>query len=301
MSNIMQVSDTLKKFISGFSSILKRSLLLKAGFTILLFLLFIIIFEPVFNIYLNEGNDPLRVGVYERVLPSSLKHPIGTDNFGRDLLMLNILGVKYSLFIGVIAGGTSTLIAVSLAVLAGYFGGKIDYVLGVVTNGMLVIPSLPILMVLAMYVRLDIITMALIIAAFGWPWATRTIRAQILTLKERGYIELAKVSGLGNFKIMFVEILPNLIPYIGVSLSFSVIGAILTETGLRVIGLGPSEIPTLGQLLSWALSWGAISMGYYIMVLGPTIFLIMIFVAFQFINAGLEEIFNPRLKKVTGL
>jgi len=275
--------------------------MLRVGLCILLLIVFTTVLEPLINGYLLNGHKSTEFGLFERLLPPSYEHPLGTDHFGRDVFALQLTGLKYSLLIGVIAGGIATIIAIVVAITAGYMGGKLDALLNSVTNAILVIPTLPILMTIAAYVRMDLISMCLTLAAFSWPWAARTIRAQILSLKERGYVELAKVSGLNNFEIMFTEILPNLTPFIVVGFAYAMIGAIVAETGLRMIGLGPAEIPTIGFLLNFALSFGGISGGHYQMVLAPALLLILIFVSVNLINMGLEEVFNPKLKKITGI
>lgn len=273
---------------------------LMVGVAILSFFIMIAIFEPVINDYRLGGYSSIFVGRYERLLPMSLEHPLGTDHFGRDLLALQFTGIKYSLLIGMLAGSIATIIAIVVATVAGYVGGRVDSILNGFTNGVLVIPTLPILIVLAAYVRMDLVFMSVTLAFFSWPWTARIIRSQILSIKERPFVELAKISGRSPWEIMFFEIMPNLGPYLGVGLSISIIGAMFAETGLRLLGLGPGEIPTLGLLLSWSLTFGALSQGYYQMVVAPAVFLILIFVSFNLINVGLEEIFNPRLKKVTG-
>ncbi len=230
----------------------------------------------------------------------SLEHPLGTDRYGRDELALLLIGLKNSLLVGAITGGLATIIAVVVAVVGGYLGGKWDDLLNSVTNAVLVIPSLPILIVAAIYVKVDIITMSLLLTVFAWPWAARTIRAQILSLRERPFIDLSKVSGLNNLEIMFTDIMPNLAPYIGVAFSYSVIGAILVESGLRVIGLGPGYLISLGYLINIIIEYGLLSLGVYNIIIPPILLLILIFVSFNLICMGLEENFNPRLKKITG-
>jgi peptide/nickel transport system permease protein len=259
------------------------------------------IFEPYINNHLLKGHSPTEFGLFPKLLPPSFEHPLGTDHFGRDILSLQLIGLKYSLIIGLLAGGIATLIAVVIATASGYLGGKVDRVLNAMTNSVLVIPTLPILLAIAAYVRMDLFMMSFTLAAFSWPWPTRVIRAQILSLKERPYVDLAKVSGLNSFEIMFFEILPNLMPFIGVGFANAIIGAMIAETGLRLIGLGPGDIPSLGLLLFWSMGFGAIAQGYYQMVLAPAALLILIFISLNLINVGLEEMFNPRLKKVTGL
>lgn len=275
--------------------------MLRVGLGILFVLVIIAVSEPWINNYRLGGHKSTEYGIYERHLPYSYEHPLGTDLFGRDILALQFTGLKYSLTIGAVAGCMATLIAVVVATAGGYLGGKIDAVLNSTTNAILVIPALPILIAVSAYVRMDLQLMSFTLAIFSWPWAARTIRAQILSLKEREYVGLAKVTNLNEFEIMFTEILPNLVPFIGVGFSYAIIGSILAETGLRVIGLGPGEIPSLGLLLNWAIGYGAMSQGRYQMVLAPTTFLVLIFISLNLINVGVEEMFNPRLKKITGM
>jgi len=291
----------LTRFLSGFSALLRNSPTFKVGFSLLVIILTLAVFEPAMNDYRLGGHKSTEFGAFDQFLPYSLEHPLGTDHFGRDTLALQITGLKFSLMIGITAGGIATLIAVTVAVGAGYLGGKLDAFLNSMTNAVLVTPTLPILIAMAAYMRMNLQLISLTLAIFSWPWAARTIRAQILSLKERGYVELAEMTGLNKFEIMFTEILPNILPFVGVGFSYATIGAILAETGLRVIGLGPAELPSLGLLLNWAITFGALAQGYYELVVAPATFLILIFISFNLINVGVEEIFNPRLKKITGL
>jgi len=301
MSQDIEKKTFLSRFRSEFSTVLRTSTVFRVGFVLLIIVFSLAIFEPALNDFRLGGHKSTEFGVYDKLLPFSIEHPFGTDHFGRDSLAIQITGLKFSLMIGLSAGGVATLIAVFMAVVAGFVGGKIDAVLNSVTNAVLVIPTLPILIAMAAYMRMNLLLISFTLAIFSWPWAARTIRAQILSLKEMGYVELAEMTGLNKFEIMFTEILPNLIPFIGVGFSYATIGAILAETGLRVIGLGPAEIPSLGMLLNWAMTFGVLAQGYYILVIGPAAFLILIFISFNLVNTGVEEVFNPRLKKITGI
>jgi len=278
------------------------NLKVKVGLGILLFLIVLSVIEPVVNNIRLEGHRPMEVGIFERWLRSSFEHPLGTDQYGRDLFALVLLGLRYTLIIGFLSGLIATLIAVSIALFSGYMGGKWDTVLRSITDGFLVIPTWPILATLSAYItKVDIIAMSAILGIFGWPFAARTIRAQILSLKERMFVDFAKISGLSDVEIIFKEIMPNIFPYIIVGFANAVMAAIFAETGLRVIGLGPSDIPTLGMVLNWVLGGGYIILERYLEVLVPVLILILIFVSFNVINIGLDETFNPRLKKITGL
>lgn len=301
MLQVFKSKMILKRFASGFLALLRNSNIFRVGFGLLATILLLAIFEPLINDFRLGGHKSTEFGAFNKLLPYSLEHPLGTDHFGRDTLALQLTGLKFSLMIGLTAGAIATLISVTVALIAGYLGGKVDAFLNSVTNAVLVTPTLPILIAMAAYMRMDLQLISLTLAVFNWPWATRTIRAQILSLKERGYVELAEMTSLSKLEIMFTEILPNLLPFIGVGFSYATIGAILAETSLRVIGLGPAELPSLGLLLNWAITFGALAQGYYQLVLAPTVLLILIFISFNMVNVGLEEIFNPRLKKITGL
>jgi peptide/nickel transport system permease protein len=291
----------LKEGLRSTASFFMRSKAFRVGTVMLSLILLLALLEPAINGYILKGKGPLKTGVFDKYLPPSLEHPLGTDHYGRDVLALLLASLKYSLLIGVLAGLIATLIGTVTASLAGYFGGKVDLVLNGLTNGMLVIPSFPILIAIAAYTRLDLIAMSLILGIFSWAWSARVIRAQILSMKERPYIELAKVSGFNSFEIMFLEILPNMAPFIVMGLINSIMGAIFAETGLRVLGLGPGELPSLGLMISWALTFGAVAIGRYNLLVAPAGTLVLVFISLNLINIGLEEIFNPRLKKITGL
>ncbi|RLE88721.1 MAG: ABC transporter permease [Thermoprotei archaeon] len=299
-----KISDIVLSIVDGIQRSLKTlrsSTRLTIGSILLAIILILGIFEPLVNSYRLGGRSPVELGLYERALPPSFEHPLGTDMLGRDILALVLVGLRYSLLVGAIAGGIATLIGTVIGLLAGYIGGKIDAVLNSITNGVLILPTLPLLMAIVAYVRMNMVLISITLAIFTWPWSARTIRAQVLSLKERPYIELAKVTNLNDIEIVFKEIFVGLIPYIMVGLSFSVIGCIIAETSLRMIGLGPAEIPTLGFILGWAMTYGALAQGYYTLVLAPAILLILLFISLNLINVGLDEVFNPRLKKITGL
>jgi peptide/nickel transport system permease protein len=193
----------------------------------------------------------------------------------------------------------ATAIGTLVGFFAGYIGGWLDTMLLSVTNVLLIIPAYPILVVLVLYTpRISIEVMALILAVFSWPFAARTIRAQVLGLKERPYVDMARISGMSPNRIIFTELLPNLLPYLLVSFAFSTLGAMAAEVGLALIGLGPSNGLSLGLLIYFGR--GVLSLGRYDILLIPPLILIGIFAAITLINLGMEEYLNPRLQNVTG-
>ena len=272
------------------------------GFILFIVLVSAAILEPTINGYRLEGHFSTEIGNYEVLLPASMTHPLGTDHFGRDVLALLFTGLKYSLLTGLIAGGLATAIAVVLATISGYKGGRAEAVITTITNSVLIIPSWPILAIIVLFVeRVDLLLLAGLLAFFSWPWPSRQITPQIASLKARPFVDLARVSGFGDWAIMFKEILPNFLPYIVLGFSYSVAGNIIAETALRLVGLGPGNIASLGQLINWALYSGTLAQGYYVIAISPIILLVLIFVSLNLINIGLEEVYNPRLKKITGL
>ncbi len=274
---------------------------LTAGLILFLIVSLLSILQPVLTRAIIGSFATMAQGKFDVFADPSASHPLGTDRYGRDVVALLLLGVRFSLSIGLLAGLFSTVVGASIGLIAGFYGGWVDNVLRSCTDVILVIPTLPLLITLSSYIRsMDVGTMALLLSLFGWPFAARTIRAQVLSLRERGYVDLARVSGLSKLEIVFQEIMPNLLPYVGVGLAASVIGAILAEFGLEVIGLGPGNIATLGLMINWAIGWGIMSSGRWFIIIAPAMALIVIFLSLNLINIGMEQTFNPRLKGTTG-
>ncbi len=258
--------------------------------------------EPVINGARLEGLLSTEIGNYEMLESPSARHPLGTDHFGRDVLALLFTGLRNSLAIGLVAGTLATVVAVTLATVVGYVGGRVEAVITAFTNAVLIIPSWPIIAIVVVFVdRVSLMFLAAILAFFSWPWPSRLMAPQIASLKARPYVDLAKVSGFGSWAIMFKEILPNFLPYIVLGFTYAVSGNIMAETALRLVGLGPGNITSLGQLINWSLYTGTLAQGYYIIAASPIVLLVLIFVSLNFINLGLEEVYNPRLKKITGV
>jgi peptide/nickel transport system permease protein len=227
------------------------------------------------------------------------EHPLGTENSGRDILALLITGVPASLRIGVIAAGIGLAIGIFLGFTAGFLGGWVDNVIRTITDSLLTIPSLAVLIVISAYIRtVSVEAMALLLALFSWQGSTRVLRAQVLSLRERGYVRMARASGSSRFSIMFKEMLPNMLPYLASSFAGSISGAILAATGLEALGLGPTRIPTLGMTIYYAIRAAAITRGMWWWWGMPILVLVVIFVGLFFISIGLDEIANPRLRGV---
>src|SRR5215467_12459766 len=189
---------------------------LAAGVILFVVICLLSILQPVLTRLIIGNFATMAQGKFDIWLDPSTAHPLGTDRFGRDVVALLLLGIRFSLSIGLLAGLFSTFVGASIGLIAGFYGGWVDAILRSCTDVILVIPTLPLLITLSSYIKsMDVATMALLLSLFGWPFAARTIRAQVLSLRERGYVDLAQVSGLSKLEIVFQEIMPNLLPYIG--------------------------------------------------------------------------------------
>jgi peptide/nickel transport system permease protein len=227
----------------------------------------------------------------------SLEHPLGTEGTGRDMLAVMIVATPRSLDVGLIAALIGLLVGIILGFTAGFLGGWFDNVVRVLTDAWMTFPGLAVLIVIATYIKgIDITAMALVISLFAWPGPTRIIRSQVLSMRERGYVQMAQLSGSSTLDIMFREMMPNLLPYLAATFTGAVSGSILAATGLEILGLGPTRIPTLGMVINNALEASAILRGMWWWWSFPIVMLVLIFVSLFLMTIGLDEIANPRLR-----
>ena len=229
----------------------------------------------------------------------SWEHPLGTESSGRDMFAVLLVGAPRSLRIGFIAAGIGMIVGIILGFTAGFVGGWVDAVIRTLSDAAITIPSLVVLIVISPYVILNNITyMSLLLALFPWPGPPRLIRSQVLSMRERGYVQMARLSGASTMSIMFGEMMPNLLPYLAASFTGNVSGAILAATGLEVLGLGPTRDPTLGITIFYAIRASAILRGMWWWWGVPLAALIIIFSGLFLMTVGLDEIANPRLRGV---
>lgn len=234
-----------------------------------------------------------------RDVEGTWEHPLGTNNFGHDMLAIAIVGAPNTFIIGFIAATIGIFVGIVLGFTGGFLGGWLDDFIRLAADVTLTIPALMVLIVLnSVFDRIDLVSMGVIIAIFGgWPRATRQIRAQVLTMRESGYVRMARLSGASNFDIMFKEMLPNLIPYLFASFISGATGAILAAVGLETLGLGPQGVITLGGTIYDAYTNLALSGHLWWWWGVPTLLLAIMFVGLLLINLGLDEIANPRLRR----
>ncbi|MEM6384706.1 MAG: ABC transporter permease [Pseudomonadota bacterium] len=229
----------------------------------------------------------------------SFANPLGTEGSGRDMLALIVIGAPNSLFVGLFASLIGMTIGIVLGFTSGFVGGRTDDVIRVLSDVMITIPPLLILVVFqSAFGDVSLTMMALLIAGFVWQSPTRLIRAQVLSMKQSGYVQMARLSGASTPHIMFKEMLPNLVPYLFGSFIANVTTSIVTAVGLEVLGLGPQRIPTLGRTIYEAINAGALIQNLWWWWGIPTLLLAVMFIGLLLINLGLDEVSNPRLRKL---
>lgn len=264
----------------------------------LIILIALILFTVIGLMTINPKQAyPLSVATKQ---PPSLKYPFGTDFFGRNLLAAMVVGMWQTAIIGVIAGGLGTLIGVVLGFTSAYFGGWIDSTIRTVCQILTPIPVLLIQVVVAGSLDkrdVTIVTMALIVVMLAWMGPTLVIRAQVLTMKERQFVSVAKLSGVSDIAIIFKEILPNLLPFIAAAFVGQVFSAVFASFYLAVLGLGPLREPLLGNIIWAAQLQGAFFNGWWWWPIGPSIAMILILGSLALINMGLDELANPRVRR----
>ena len=231
--------------------------------------------------------------------PPSSDYPFGTDRQGRDLLAVMVAGTPLTLRIGFVAGFLGVGVGTVLAFVAAYYRGMVDMVVRGIADIGLTVPGLLVLIIIAVSIKgtLTVNQMAIVVASLAWLYPTRTIRAQVLSLRERGYVEVARLSGMSGLGIIFIELMPNLLPYLAATLVTSVSSAILASIGLEVLGLGPIDAPTLGMTLYWVNFNAAMINGWWWWWTAPTVIILTVFLGLFFLTVGLDEIANPRLRR----
>jgi peptide/nickel transport system permease protein len=278
-------------------NLFKESGKFRLGVIITLGLILLGIMSGLLRRWIVGNEDPMQVGLYGIFLDPSSDHWLGTDRFGRDVLALVLISLPVSLTVAFLAGALSTVLGVIVGFTAGYKGGKLDSFLRTITDMFIVIPTLPLIIILAANTRnLGSVKLALVLAAFSWPFAARVIRTQVMSLRERPYVELSKMTNLSDREIIVGDILPNMAPYVAIGFAQASVGSAFALVGLTVLGLGPSSQMDLGRMISEALGYGVISLGKEEIFLVPVILLILLFLGLALISQGMEEFFNPRLR-----
>jgi len=224
--------------------------------------------------------------------------PLGSDNFGHDVLAVLMAGTRTSLIIGLVAGIVATVIGVIVGLVAGYIGGWFEELLMGATNVVLAIPSIIVLILISISLpQSSIWSLAVVIGITSWPWTARAVRAQASSVATREHIDVARLSGARLPGILLRDVLPYILSYTVMAFVLQVAGAILAESALSMLGLGPSGANSLGIQLHWALAFQAVGGGAWWAFLPPTIVLTLVSFGFLLLQSSLDEVFNPRLRR----
>jgi peptide/nickel transport system permease protein len=227
--------------------------------------------------------------------------PLGTDNFGRDVLSELVRAAGVSLQMGLIAGLVATLIGLALGLAAGYIGGLTDDIIMFITNLFTVIPSFVLLILISFSIGQDkrgAFTIAVVIGFTSWVWTARAVRSQVMSLRNRDHVNLSKISGHSVAHIILTDILPYVASYVVMAFILQIASGILAEAQLSILGLGPrtTEVPTLGLMMNWALIYQAQILGKWWAYLPVLVTIASITFSMNLMNTGLDQIFNPALR-----
>jgi peptide/nickel transport system permease protein len=245
--------------------------------------------------------DRINVGYALPDQKPSREYLLGTDTVGRQMLAIIIYGTPLTLKVGLIAGMIGLVVGTAFGLISGFYGGIADSVLRGAADAFLTVPGLLVLVVIATTFQggISITTQALVVSALAWMYPTRTIRSQVLSIRERGYVQLSRFSGMNGAEIITREIVPNLLPYLAASFVGAVSAAILASIGLEALGLGPQNEPTLGMTIYWSMYYTSILRNLWWWFAPPIVVIIIIFMGLFMISAGLDQIANPRLRSRT--
>jgi len=269
------------------------------GLAIGLFILLLLVVFTLYGLATADLTHAYPITVKSKQ-PPSLEFPLGTDFFGRDLYVAMVVGLKQTAIIGLLAGALGTLLGVVLGFISAYFGGWLDLIIKGICQILTPIPALLIQVIIAGSLDkrdVTIYTMAFVVVLLAWMGPTLVIRAQVLTMKERQFVSVAKLSGMGDLGIIFSEILPNLLPFIAAAFVNQVFYSVFASFYLAVLGLGPLREPLLGNTIWAAQGQSAFFNNWWWWPLAPAVALVLILGSLALINMGMDELANPRVRK----
>ena len=290
-------SPRIARFRAGWA-IYRQNLLGKIGLTLLvIFALMALcsfippLIDPMYQPM--TGVDP---DIAKSIGPS-LRHWLGTDFMGRDILSQLLAGARVAFMVGVSAAFMSIVIGTTIGMIAGYMGKFVDTLLMRLADMIMVMPTLLVVLILsALFGQLNIWIIVLIIALFRWPGVSRVIRAQTLSLKQRPFIEAAKVAGASHMRIIFRHIMPNVLPLAFLYMTFRVTSAIIIEAALAFLGFGDPSTVSWGMMLQWVWKTGHMFKAPY-WLLPPGICISLITLSFYMLGRAMDEVLDPRLRK----
>lgn len=261
------------------------------GLVIVLFFVAVALLGPLFiHVDPNAPSNDL-------LAPPSLAHPLGTTYIGQDVLAQVVYGAQISLIVGFGAGIVTTIISVFVGLVSGYFGGVIDEIFSLLSNVFLVLPTLPLAIVLAAFLpRSGVLSIGFVLVVTGWSWGARVLRVQTLSMSNRDFVEASRASGEGWFRIVFFDIFPNESAIVAAQLLGTIIYAILAESALEFLGLGDISNVSWGTMFYWAANNDALLQGAWWWIVPPGLCIAVLGAGLAFVNFGMDEIADPRLR-----
>jgi peptide/nickel transport system permease protein len=264
------------------------------GLGVVLFMVFVAVIAPWISV-----DNPTDFNILATRQAPSWNHLFGTTDQGSDIFSQVVLGARRSLILGASAAVIATVLAATLGILAAYAGGIVDEVVNFLTNVFLVIPTIPLLIVISGYLKArGMMTMILVLGLTLWAFEARILRGQALSLKNRDFVQAARVAGESTWRIVFGELMPNMISRIAAAFVLVFYVALLVDAGLEFLGLGDTTHPSWGMVLYWAQVNSTVLQGEWWPFLFPGLALVLTVVGLVFLLAGIDEVSNPRLRNV---
>jgi peptide/nickel transport system permease protein len=286
----LDVEERRRRFESLHFAIRNRKLVV--GLIVVLFFLVLAVIGP----WLTD-NDPFGFDAPLSQPPSS-EYWLGTTSSGQDVFAQFVAGLRSSFVVGALAALVAGTLGMAIGFVGGYFGGLVDDLLSMLTNIVLVIPTLAVLIIVAAYLSVgSLLSEAILIGLTSWPWAARAIRAQTFSLASRDFVSLARLSGRRSIRVIVGEIAPNMSSYLFLTFILLFGGAVLTAATLDFLGLGPSRVMSLGLMINTAVSNAALQLGLWWWFIPPGLAITGIVGGLYIMNVGLDEVFNPRLRR----
>lgn len=264
----------------------------RIGTLLVIAFLLLAIFAPLIARYAPSYNG------FGSMLSPSSAHIMGTTQDGQDVFSQFVYGARTSLLVGAIAGLLSTFVSLIIGLLAGYLPGVVDETLSYLINIFLVMPGFPLMIVLASYSPVKGIWLIIfVIIVTSWAWGARVLRSQVQTLRSRDYVTAAWFAGESVSRIVWREIMPNMLSLVAASFLGAALSAILSEAGLEFLGLGDPNIVSWGTMLYWAQNSGALMQGDWVWMLMPGLGIALLGTALALMNFGVDQLTNPRLRR----
>jgi peptide/nickel transport system permease protein len=283
-----------KRALSAFWRTYRRSRMGMTGLVMMVIFLLVALIGPLF---ITKAALSVAFAPGKPFQPPGFHYPLGTDNFGRSVLDMVVVGSRISLIVGFAATVVTMLLGAGIGIASGFYGGKIDTLLNAFTNWFLVIPWIALAIVMASILGPNLLNIILIIGITSWAGTARLVRAQALTVKERPYVERARALGGGDWHTITRHILPNVMPVIFANTVLTVALSILSETTLSLLGLGDPSSVSWGGIINDAFDSGALSAGYWWWIIPPGVMIVLVVLAFTMCGYALDEVLNPRLRQ----